>query len=165
MTVTGTGTLPQVDARCALDPAGQFQATFVSTASSENGGYVAAFGSGTIATPSGCELPDVSGMVITGVKIRAELEANSQNCESYCSASARADAEAQCGANASSASCRESAETEAKASCTTTCTTQKDKIVAETTIGVAALGDLDFDGLRAAAFGDVEANLTYDHME
>src|SRR5204862_6466018 len=101
----------------------------------------------------------------TDVVIRAELDATTQNCDTYCSASARADAEAQCSAAPDRASCWANAEGAAKASCMTECTTQSPTIVAETTIGASALGDLDADAIRAAAFGAITANLTFDTLE
>ena len=78
---------------------------------------------------------------------------------------ARADAEAQCSTAPDRASCWANAEGAAKASCMTSCTTQSTTIVAETTIGGSALGELDADAIRAAAFGDVTANLTFDTLE
>ncbi len=157
-----------LDPRCALDPSGQFEATFTSTANLANGSaYLAALasGSGQVTTLSGCELPDVASMIILDASVRAEIAATTQSCSMYCAASARADAEAQCGATASAASCRESAEASAEAACTTTCTTQSRFIVAETSLATSLFGGLDFQDLQGAAIGDLEANLTFDHLE
>lgn len=163
--VKGTGTLPPVDARCALDPAGQFQASYASTVDLASGSaYLAAIGTGSITTPSGCEVPSLSGALITDVRIRAEIEATTQSCETYCQAYARAEAEQSCGATASAASCRSTAEATAEGSCTTTCTTRADHIVAETSLAAALFGDVDADDLRAAALGDMDADLTFDHL-
>lgn len=163
--VEGTGQLPEVDPRCALDPSGQFEARYESSVDFTNGeAYVAGIAQGVITTPSGCEVPSVSTFVVTDVTIRAELEATTQNCQTYCAASARADAEAECGATAAAASCRESAEASAEASCQTTCTTRADRIVAETSLAASLFADLDFEALRGAAFGELTADLVFDHM-
>jgi hypothetical protein len=163
--VKGTGTLPQVDARCALDPAGQFEARYASTVDfSDGSAYLAAIGTAAITTPSGCELPTLSGAIVTDVRIRAEIEATTQSCETYCQAYARAEAEQSCGATASAASCRGTAEATAEGTCTTTCTTSAEHIVAETSLAAALFGDLDAEDLRAAALGDLDANLTFDHL-
>lgn len=166
--VEGTGEIPELDPQCALDPTGAFEAHFLGEASlSEDGAYLAAVGEGAaqIVTPSGCEIPDLTVGVITDVTIRAELEATTQNCQTYCAASARADAEAECGASPSDAACRAEAESQAEAACTTTCTSQTDVIVAEVSLGASALGELDADALRAAALGELHADLVFDHTE
>jgi hypothetical protein len=166
--IEGTGQIPQVDPQCALDPAGAFEASYLGTLNlTEDSVYASSFGSaaGTIATPSGCTIPDLTVGVITDIRIRGELTATTQNCDTYCSAAARADAEESCGATAGAAECRSTAEAQATASCTQTCTTQTHVIVAETSLAASLLGDIDASALRAAALGDFEANLTFDHME
>ena len=164
MTIKGTGTIPQVDPQCITDPAGKFEAKYAGTAALD-GVYVASFGAGSIATPSGCAIPELTVGAVTEIVLRAELTTTTQNCQSYCEASARADAEASCGATSSAASCRESAEASATASCMTTCTSQKTKIVAETSIGVGSLGEVDATKLRTATFADLEAKLVFDALE
>ncbi len=166
--VEGQGDIPEIDPQCALDPAGAFEAHFLGDAAiSDDGAYAGAIGDGAveIVTPSGCEIPDLTVGVITDVTVRAELAATTQNCETYCAASARADAEAECGADPGAAECRAAAEADAQAACTTTCTTETDVIVAEVSIGASALGELDADALRAAALGELSAELVFDHME
>ena len=166
--VEGSGDIPNLDPQCSVDPAGSFEAHYLGTLNLSNDSvYAAALGStaAEIVTPSGCEIPELTVGVITDVRVRAELTANTQNCESYCAATARADAEQECGASASSAECRTNAEAAASASCTTTCTTQAHVIVAEVSLLASLFGDLDADALQAAALGDFEANLTFDHME
>ncbi len=166
--VEGSGDIPDLDPQCSLDPAGSFEAHYLGTLNlSDDSVYAAALGStaAEIVTPSGCEIPELTVGVITDVRVRGELTANTQNCESYCAATARADAEQECGATASSAECRTNAEAAAAASCTTTCTTQAHVIVAEVSLLASLFGDLDADALQAAALGDFEANLTFDHME
>ena len=168
VTVDGTGTIPQVDQRCATDPVGAFEAHYAGSASLSSGSaYVAAIasGSGQLTTPSGCAVSNLTVGAITDVVVRAELAVNTENCQTYCAASARADAEAQCGATADEATCRADAESSAAASCQTTCTTQAHAIVAEISLGASALGQMTADQLRAAAFGDLSANLTFDHLE
>jgi hypothetical protein len=156
----------KLDPRCALDPAGQFTATFSGTADTASGSaYLAALASGKVTTASGCELPELSSLAILDAKVRAEIAATTQSCKSYCEASARADAEAQCGATASSAQCRAQAEGTAAASCQTTCTTQAHSIVAEASLATSLFGSLDLNDLKAASLGDLEADLTFDHVE
>lgn len=162
----GSGTIPEPDPQCLRDPLGQFEARYAGTVDIDDGGaYVATLGEGTIATPSGCAIPELSAGVVTDVVVRAELQATTQNCEAYCAASARADAEASCGASASAAACRAAAETDAAAACTTTCTTQRTKIVAEATLGAGSIGDVDATSLRTATFADLEARLVFDVLE
>lgn len=166
--VEGTGTIPNPDPQCALDAAGAFQAVYSGTATlDDSGAYVGAMGAATssITTPSGCAIPELTVSLITDVTVRAELEATTENCQTYCAAEARADAEAECGATADQAGCRADAEATAEASCTTTCTTQSDSIVAEISVGASALGELDFEALQAAALGELHANLVFDHQE
>jgi hypothetical protein len=167
LVIRGNGQIPQVDPQCALDPAGQFEAHYLGTAQMSGGnGYAAlvARGSGALQTPSGCTIPDLTVGVITDVIVRGELAINSQNCETYCTASARADAEQACGASASAASCRADAEVEAAARCTQTCTTQASHIRAEVSLATALFTHLDAAALRAAAFGAVHADLMFDHL-
>jgi hypothetical protein len=166
--VKGTGQIPQLDPHCATDPAGAFEAHYASTMSMSNGNaYVAAIagGSGSITTPSGCTIGNLTVGVVTDVVIRGELAINTTNCTTFCQSSARADAEASCGASASAAQCRADAEAQGQARCTTTCTTRAHSIVAEMSLGASAVGNLDADALRAAALGDLHANLTFDHLE
>jgi len=166
--VKGTGTIPEVDPKCALDPAGQFEAHYLSTTTvTDKNVYTATVAetNGQIQTPSGCTIPDLTVGLITDIVVRAELAINTTSCETFCSARARADAEAQCGATASSATCRAQYETQASAQCQTTCTTSAHAIVAEVSLAASLLGDLDADALRAAALGELTANLTFDHLE
>lgn len=169
--VRGTGTITGLESapECALDAAsGQFHALFDSTVSvNDSGAYVAGYGEGDarIETLGGCEIPNLTVGVITDVVVRAQIEANTVNCNSYCEANARATAEAQCEGSQDQASCRGSAEATAMASCNTECTTQREVIVAEASLSASLLGELDFEALRAAAFGDFAADLTFDRME
>ncbi|NVB78462.1 MAG: hypothetical protein HOV81_08730 [Kofleriaceae bacterium] len=166
--VKGTGEVPHLDPQCAQDPLGSFEAHYTGTATvSDDGAYAAAFGSAAaeILSPSGCAIPDLTVGLITDVVVRAELAVNTQNCSAYCAASARADAEAECGATPSSAQCRTSAQAQAEASCQTSCTTEAHLIVGEVSIGASAIGHADIEMLRAAAFGQLEANLELDHLE
>ncbi len=166
--VRGQGELPELDPQCSLDAAGEFRALYTGTATlDEDGVYLAGLteADGRIETLGGCELPDLTVALISDVVVRAELAATTQNCETYCAASARADAEAECGATADQAACRADAEAEAAAACTTTCTTETDAIVAEISLGASAVGSLDAEALRAAALGELNADLTFDHLE
>ncbi|MBZ0234890.1 MAG: hypothetical protein K8M05_21360 [Deltaproteobacteria bacterium] len=168
--VRGTGTIGGLDApQCTVDAAsGQFRALFDSTVQIDDGGvYAAGYGEGDarIETLGGCEIPELTVGVITDVVVRAELEANTVNCQGYCEANARATAEAQCQGAQDQVACRGSAEASAMASCNTECTTQREVIVAEASLSASLLGELDVDALRAAAFGDFAADLTFDRME
>jgi hypothetical protein len=168
LVIEGSGDIPELDPQCSLDPAGSFEAHYLGTLDLGDGSaYVSSFGSaaGEIVTPSGCEIPELTVGLVTDIRIRAELTANAANCESYCAASARANAEQECGATASSATCRAEAEATAQASCTTTCTTETHVIVAETSLAASLFGNLDAEMLQAAAFGELEVDLVFDHME
>jgi hypothetical protein len=165
--VDGNGTIPQIDPHCATDPAGSFVATYASNAQLENGGaYIAAVAatSGTITTPSGCTIGNLTVGAVTGAKVIADLAINTENCQTYCDASARADAEAQCGATANAATCRAQMESSLSGSCQTTCTTHAHAIRAEADVGAAALGQLTADELKTAALGDLEASLVFSEM-
>jgi hypothetical protein len=165
--VKGSGQIPQIDPQCALDPAGQFEAHYLSTLDMTSGNVYAATvasGSGAIQTPSGCAIPDLTVGLITDVVVRGELQINMTNCDTFCSARARADAETECGTSASSAACRASAETQAEAQCTQTCTTKASALRAEVSLSGSLLGNLDAEALRAAALGELTADLTFDHM-
>ncbi len=164
--VEGEGQIPQVDPQCALDPAGAFEADYAGSLElGSDALYAASVGSAQLTTPSGCEIPELTVAAITDIRVRAELTASTENCQTYCAAAARADAEQSCGATAAAVDCRTAAESDASASCMTTCTTETHTIVAETSLSAALLGDLDASALRAAALGDLEANLEFDHME
>lgn len=168
VTIRGNGTLTGLDPTCLDSASGQFDALYAGDAQLDSdGGYISSMGASDAAltTPSGCEIPDLTVGVITDIVVRAELDATTANCDSYCSASARADAEAECSAAPDRATCWSNTEASAKASCQTSCTTQSHAIVAETTIGAGGLGDLDADALRAAAFGELDADLTFDALE
>jgi hypothetical protein len=165
--VKGTGQIA-IDPQCALDPAGHFEARYLGTAElTDDGLYLSSLGdsAASIVTPSGCTIPELAVGVVTDVVVRGELTVTTQNCETYCDASARADAEATCGATPSAAQCRASTETQAAARCTTTCSSQANKIVAEVSLGASAIGSADADMLRAAALGELQANLKFDRME
>lgn len=166
--VEGSGTISEIDPACALDPAGVFSASFLGTMMiDQDGAYAAVLGSGSgsVTTPSGCEIPDLEIGLVTDVVIRAELEANTTNCNAYCEASARASAEAECGATADAVDCRLQAAAEAEASCTATCTTESHVIVAEVSLAASLLAELDFEALQAAALGELHVDLVFDHME
>lgn len=165
ITVKGTATLPTIDPQCATDAPGAFEAHYASALSiSDAGAYASAMANGELTTPSGCAISTLSNAIATEIDIHAELDATTENCSAYCAASARADAEGSCGATADAASCRTSAEAQAAAQCQTTCTQSGHRIAADLTIGAGALGMIDADSLRAAAFGDLHGNLTFDHV-
>jgi hypothetical protein len=167
--VRGTGDLSGLDPQCALDGAsGEFHALYTGEADvSDDGVYLAglAASDARIETLSGCVIPDLTVGLITDVVVRAELDYTTQNCETYCAASARADAEAECGATADAAACRADAESQLEASCTTTCTEEQRQVVAEVSLGASFLGEVDAEALRAAAFGQMAVDLTFDRAE
>jgi hypothetical protein len=163
--VKGTATLPTVDARCATDAPGAFEAHYASALDiTSSGAYASAMANGALTTPSGCTISTLTNAVATEIDIHAELDATTENCSTYCAASARADAEASCGTTADAASCRTSAEAQAAAQCQTTCTQSGHRIAADLSIGAGALGSIDADSLRAAAFNDLHGDLTFDHV-
>lgn len=163
--IKGTGQIPNVDPKCSLDPAGAFEAHYLSTLDMNDGSvYAATLASGNLQTPSGCAIPDLTVGVVTDIVVRGELEVNTTNCDTFCSARARAEGETECGATATAATCRAAYEADAAASCKTTCTTRASKIRAEVSLAGSLVGDIDADGLRAAAFGDLSADLTFDTL-
>jgi hypothetical protein len=168
VTVRGNGTLSGLDPTCLDSATGQFHALYDSTAQLDgDGGYVSSMAAAdaVLQTPSGCAIPDLTVGVITDVVVRAELDVTTANCDTYCAASARADAEAECAAAPDRATCWAAAEADAAAACQTECTTQAEHIVAEASVSGSLLGELDADALRAAALGELEADLTFDALE
>lgn len=162
--IQGTGTIPQIDPKCATDPVGAFVATYSSNAEISNGGGYAgavASSSGTITTPSGCAIQSLTVGAVTSAKLVADLQITTENCQTYCEARARADAETQCGATASAATCRVQMESSLAASCQTTCTSQAHSIHAEADVTASALGQLTADELKAASFADLETKLEF----
>lgn len=167
--VRGTGVMTGLDAGCQLDGAtGQFHAVFDAGATiDDSGAYAAALTSGDarVETLGGCEVPELTVNLITDVVVRAEIVTTTASCQSYCAASARGQAEVECQGSSTQAECRAAAEAAASASCQTECTTQRDVIVAEVSLAASLVGDLDAEALRAAALGELTADLTFDHME
>lgn len=163
--VEGTGTFDVGDPQCEADElTGAFQGLLEGDAEiDEDGVYFAAMGEGDFETPSGCTIPSLSIGVVTGVVVRGELAATTQNCDTYCTAKARSVAESECDGNADEAGCRAAAEATYEASCTTSCTSTTHVIVAETSLGASALGGLDL--LGGSALGTIEADLEFDHVE
>ncbi len=167
VSVEGQAVLTGMAATCADGLAGQFEARYAGElAIDDDGAYAGGFGAAvaSLQTPSGCAIPALTVQLVTRVTARAELAATTRNCASYCEASARSDAEATCAGQVDQVSCRATAEATARASCTTTCTEQVHAIVAEVSIGVEGLTAIDAAALRAAALGQLTADLTFDHM-
>lgn len=165
--VDGHGTIPMVDPQCATDPVGAFTAHYAGTAQlGSDGAYTTTSlaAAGALATPSGCAIQDLTVSAVTGAKLHAELAITSQNCQTYCAASARADAETQCATSQDAVSCRANAETSLAASCQSTCTTKAHAIAADAQLGADAFGGLDASQLQAAALGDMQATLVFDSM-
>jgi len=167
LVVDGTATLSGAGVSCPDAAAGRFRARYAGQAAVDGGGTLSGTlaAAGTVTTPSGCAVSDLTVAAVTGVTLRAELDATTVNCQSYCDASARADAESSCQGSADQATCRSQAEASAAASCNTACTTQAHAIVAELSLGLGSLGTVDADTLHAGAFGDVDAAFTFDHLE
>ncbi len=165
--VEGSGDFSVSDPECQLDSLGS---TFLGQLEGEaeldgNGVYVATLASteSTFTTPSGCTIPSLSIGSVTEVVVRGELTATQENCESYCAASARSEAEAECG---SDASCRGDVQSAHEASCTTECTSSTTHvIVAETSLGVTALAELNGQALSGSSLGTISADLTFDRIE
>ena len=167
LVVTGNGQLSGLDLSCLDKTSGQFQALYSGSATLGGAGDVTATlaAATSITTPAGCAIPNLTVGAVTGVKLHAELDTTTENCNTYCEASARADAESQCAGSANEATCRADAEASASASCQTPGTTQAHAITADTDLGVAALGELDADQLKAGAFGALHADLTFAQLK
>ena len=166
----GTGALELSEPGC--DPTnltGAFEGLYQGEATLDDDGvYVASFAEAEaeVVTPSGCEVPGLSIDLITGVEVYSTLSATRENCETYCTAKARAHAEEACSADSSEAECRAEVAAEYAAACQTTCTRSTTyTIVASTSLGASALADLTADALTGAALGTIEADLTFDHIE
>jgi hypothetical protein len=170
VTVSGTGTLDGIDPTCLDQASGQFRAIYDGTmAVGDDGAYVASLAEidGRLESPLGCAIDNVTAGVVTDVVVRAEIEATTANCDWYCAAHGRAEAQAECSARPDRATCWSTVEAEAGAACRAACTTDTDLIVAEISLGAGAIGtgELDGDALRAAAFGDMQVDVTFDHFE
>lgn len=168
--VTGTASLSDLEPECALDEAsGNVTALFAGEAILDDDGlYVAGLASAqaTFVSGSGCTLPPVELSTMTDVVVRAELEATTPNCETYCQAEARAEGEAECGAEPSAATCRATAEAGHAAACTSTCTGETTHaIVAETALSAAAIAELNAQAVTGSGVGELEVALVFDHME
>lgn len=168
--LSGTGDLGVVPSSCSLDQgAGQFTSLLSGTGEiDENGLYIAGFLSSeaTFFSPSGCELPEVSVATLTSVEVVARLSNTQENCNSYCSAKARSQAEAECGSYPNDASCRVSAEADYTASCETTCNGASTRvIVARSSLSISAVATLNATALGVDGLGNIEVDLTFDHIE
>ena len=165
----GTGTFDVSEPQCEADAlSGAFNGSYEGTATiDDNGVYVAAMAESAteLTTPSGCELPDVSIGLLTEVVVRGELTATSENCTTYCESKGRSYAEAECEGDSDQATCRAAAEASYEASCTQECSQSTHVIVAESSLGASAIGELALDGLSGNALGTVTVDLTFDHIE
>lgn len=167
--VEGDGTISGLDPSCALEgTSGGFTGLYQGDATvDDNGVYTASLAEGSFTTPSGaCVIDNLQIGSFTSVVVRGELQNTQKNCTTYCDAKARAAAESACDGEADQASCRSSAEADYSGSCTTECTSSTTRrIVAETSLGVTDLASLNAQGLSGATIGEVNADLTFDHIE
>lgn len=166
----GNGTFSLSDPECSLDGAtGAFEGLYEGEADIDSDGfYVASLASAdaVFTTPSGCTIPSLTIDVVNEVVVRGELTTTTQNCETYCQAKARSYAESECEGDADEATCRSDAEAAYEGDCTTTCddpTTHV--IVAETSLSTTAIADINSQALTGEGLGEVQADLTFDHME
>lgn len=170
MEVSGTASLPELEPRCALDEvSGQVTALFAGEAVIDDEGvYTAALASGeaTFVSAGGCTLPPLELTAMTEVVVRAELEATTASCETYCQAGARAEGEAVCGAEPAAAGCRGETEAEYAASCTTACESESTRvIVAETSLSATAIAELNARTATGSGLGELDVDLVFDHIE
>lgn len=168
--VAGTGTLSGLEPACEVEGAtGGFTGLLEGSGEIDgNGTYVALLASNeaTFTTPSGtCDIPELEIGSVTSVVVRGELTNTQTNCETYCESKARAAAEESCGADASAASCRTEFEGSYESTCTQECTTSTRTIVAETSLGLDAVAAINASGLTGSGLGEIEADLTFDHIE
>ncbi|MDP2311903.1 MAG: hypothetical protein Q8P41_03295 [Pseudomonadota bacterium] len=160
----GTGSFGDLDGVC-LPTDGAFTGTSSSEGTMDSNGNFAgqvdATGSATLLSSLGCVTESLDIDQITTLTIKASIVADTENCSHYCEASARSECEAEAGDAAAQATC----ESEASASCTEECTTQRNSIVAETTIESGAALDSLNQGLDGQVFGSFQSDLTFDRME
>lgn len=168
--VEGNGTLSGLEPQCEIEGAtGEFRGLLEGTGEiDDNGVYFAVLAQedASFTTPSGtCEIPDLQIGSVTSVVVRGELTNTQENCTTYCESKARAAAEQECGADAEAAACRGEIEVSYESTCTEECTTSTRKIVAEAALGVDAIAAINASGLTASGLGEIEVDLTFDHVE
>lgn len=164
--VEGSGTLSGLEPQCEVEGAsGSFNGLLSGEGELDgDGGYVAVLAQSDFTTPSGsCEIPDLQIGTLTSVVVHAALSNTQENCSTYCASKARSEAEAECG---SDADCIASFEADYEASCETSCSGSTTRsIVAETELGVTALAALNAGGITGTTIGEIDADLTFDHLE
>jgi hypothetical protein len=159
---TGTGSFGDlaslcVDADGGLDGTSSSEGTL--RANGRFGGDIQATGSESTVTSSlGCVSTDVVIEQLSSLSIRAEIDADTENCTHYCEAHARAACEGEADQDVA-ADCEASAD----ADCYDECTTERHSIVAEVAITDGAT--LDGLVLSDGSFGDFQADLTFSSME
>lgn len=168
VSVEGTGDMSGLDPECSLDGStGSFDGLYFGEANLDDGGaYVAGMASSqaSFQTPSGCEIPELEISAVTEVVVRGTLSATTQNCETYCEAKARSYGESECDAGASE--CRAQAESEYQGSCETSCTSSTTHVIAaETRLSMEQTAEVSARQLSGSALGELEVDLTFDHME
>jgi hypothetical protein len=166
ISVRGNGQLEGLGTTCTTDgAAGEFHGLFSGEAElGADGAYLAILSSAEalFETPSGCTIPDLQIDLLGEVVVRASISATVENCETYCAADARAEAELECAAAADAASCRAAVEADVSASCQTSCVGEDHQIVAETSLSLQALADLNAAALGGTSIGDLAVDLTFD---
>lgn len=165
----GSAEMSGLDPGCELDAAtGSFDGWLVGEADlGEDGAYVATMSAGeaVFETPSGCAIPELEILAVTSARVRATLSPTEVNCDGYCAARARSHAEGHCAGAADRAGCWATASAEYQASCTTACRLDSTRaIVAETELSAAAIASLDAGALEGALLGDIQVDLTFDHL-
>jgi hypothetical protein len=166
----GQAEMSGLDPECELDAlSGSFDGWLAGEAALDDGGaYVASMtaGQAVFETPGGCTIPEIEILAVTSARVRATLSATEANCDGYCAARARAHAEQHCQAADDRAGCWASAAAEYQAACHSSCQLDSTRvIVAEAELTAAALASLDAEALEGALLGDIQVDLTFDHME
>jgi hypothetical protein len=164
--VEGSGTLSGLEPQCDLEGAsGNFNGLMSGEGEVDgDGGYVAVLGESEFTTPSGsCAIPDLQIGTLTSVVVHAALSNTQENCSTYCASKAKSEAEAECG---SDADCLTSVEADYEASCETSCSGSTTRsVVAETSLGVSGLAALNAAGITGTSIGEIDVDLTFDHLE
>jgi hypothetical protein len=147
--MTGTGSIPYPDPDCSTDTPGAWQAIFNADADvADNGAYAASLEWMELTQPTGCKLSALDAAVVTGIDIHAEIPSTVDSCHTYCDAKTRADGNIS-----------------GWETCQNKCTTQSRAIAADVSIGTGGIGQLDASLVREAAFHNLSASLTFDHLQ
>ncbi|HTM22338.1 MAG TPA: hypothetical protein VL172_17580, partial [Kofleriaceae bacterium] len=112
----------------------------------DGGAYTAGMASATAVfqTPAGCAIPDIDIDTVTSVTVRATIPADQVNCQAYCAARVAGG--------------------EDQVACDAACSTDQASIEAEAELSAAQVAELSARNLSGGALGEVDADLTFDHL-